>query len=369
MPTRRVLMTADTMGGVWTYALELARALGAAGVSVDLATMGAPLGACQWGEAGQIPSLRVFESTFRLEWMEEPWDDLARAGDWLLGLERAARPDVVHLNGYAHGALPWRAPTLMVGHSCVLSWWEAVRGGRPPRAWDRYAREVRRGLAAAGTVVAPTRAMLDGLARHYGLRGGGRVIANGRSAAALAPARKRPFVLSAGRVWDEAKNLAALDRAADGLPWPVYVAGDDTHPQGGRITLRHVCSLGRLPAPSLAAWLARAAIYALPARYEPFGLSILEAGLAGCALVLGDVPSLREVWGEAATWVPPDHPAALRAALCALMDDDRRRGEMARRARERALGFTPERMASAYLEAYGALPTGGRKLEAVACAS
>ncbi len=32
----------------------------------------------------------------------------------------------------------------------------------------------------------------------------------------------------------------------------------------------------------------------LPARYEPFGLSVLEAALSGCALVLGDIPSLRE---------------------------------------------------------------------------
>ena len=32
-----------------------------------------------------------------------------------------------------------------------------------------------------------------------------------------------------------------------------------------------------------------ASIYALPARYEPFGLSILEAALSGCALVLGDI--------------------------------------------------------------------------------
>ena len=36
------------------------------------------------------------------------------------GLERRLRPDVVHLNGYTHGALPWRAPVLVVGHSCVL---------------------------------------------------------------------------------------------------------------------------------------------------------------------------------------------------------------------------------------------------------
>ena len=39
--TRRILMTADTIGGVWTYALEFARALGPHGIEVTLATMGA----------------------------------------------------------------------------------------------------------------------------------------------------------------------------------------------------------------------------------------------------------------------------------------------------------------------------------------
>jgi glycogen(starch) synthase len=42
-----VLMTADTVGGVWTYAAELARTLAARGVDVHLATMGAPVRAHQ----------------------------------------------------------------------------------------------------------------------------------------------------------------------------------------------------------------------------------------------------------------------------------------------------------------------------------
>src|SRR5436190_23853133 len=38
---QRVLMTADTVGGVWTYALELARVLCEQEVEITLATMGA----------------------------------------------------------------------------------------------------------------------------------------------------------------------------------------------------------------------------------------------------------------------------------------------------------------------------------------
>jgi len=102
----KVLMTADTVGGVWTYAVELARGLADQGVEVALATMGEPLNDSQREMADRIPRLRVFESTFRPEWTEDPWRDVEKAGDWLLALEERVRPDVIHLNGFAHGSLP-----------------------------------------------------------------------------------------------------------------------------------------------------------------------------------------------------------------------------------------------------------------------
>src|SRR5690606_8377688 len=102
-----------------------------------------------------------------------------------------------------------------------------------------------------------------------------------------------------------AKNLAQLDAVATELPWPVYVAGSTEHPDGGNAAFDSVETLGVLSRAEMKHWLGRASIYVLPARYEPFGLSALEAALSGCALVLGDIPSLREVWGPAATYVDP----------------------------------------------------------------
>jgi glycosyltransferase involved in cell wall biosynthesis len=102
----------------------------------------------------------------------------------------------------------------------------------------------------------------------------------------------------------------------------------------------------------MARWLGWASIYCLPARYEPFGLSALEAALAGCALVLGDIPSLREVWGDAAVFVPPNEPPALRQALQQLIHDPARRTQLATAARARAARYGPQRMADAYLSAY-----------------
>src|SRR5581483_376630 len=112
--TDRVLLTADTVGGVWTYALELARGLTDAGVTVGLATMGAPLRPDQQREAARIAGLALFESSFKLEWMADPWDDVGRAGEWLLGVEQRFQPDIVHLNQFCFGALRFRAPVLAV---------------------------------------------------------------------------------------------------------------------------------------------------------------------------------------------------------------------------------------------------------------
>lgn len=351
----KILMTTDTLGGVWRYSLELARGLLPHGVEIALATLGAPLADDQRAELAELPHVELFESGYKLVWMDDPWDDLAAAGAWLLRLARRFRPDLAHLNDYPHGALPWPCPVLMVGHSCVLSWWQAVHRRPAPPAWDRYRATLARGLAGAGRVVAPSAAMLAALERHYGPLPAAAVIPNGRRLCCDPATAKEPLILAAGRVWDAGKNLATLLRAALGLPWPVVIAGELRHPGGGAPEFANAAFLGRLPERALASWFARAGIYALPARYEPFGLSPLEAALAGCALVLGDIPSLREVWGEAAIYVDPEDVRGLGAALRALSADPALRRDFARRARARAARYSLERMTAAYLALYAEL--------------
>ncbi|HEY0178491.1 MAG TPA: glycosyltransferase family 4 protein [Dokdonella sp.] len=352
---RRVLMSADTVGGVWRYALELCRALIARGHEVALATMGRMPDRAQRREADAIRGLELYPSGYRLVWMDGAWGDVATAGEWLLALAADVRPDVVHLNDLGHGDLPWPAPVLIVGHSCVLSWWDAVHRAPAPPEWSRYAAHVRRGLGAADLVVAPTRAMLAELQRFYGPLRRTRVIANGRSRPQAPACAREPMVLSAGRLWDEAKNVGALAAAAPRVPWPVRVAGPDRAPDGARIALANVELLGTLDAAALDGWLARAPIYALPARYEPFGLSVLEAAQSGCALVLGDVPSLRENWDGAAAFVAADDVDRLVVELNRLIGDDTRRARLGAAARRRAQRFTPAAMAAAYADAYTAL--------------
>jgi glycosyltransferase involved in cell wall biosynthesis len=356
---RRVLMTADTVGGVWQYAMELCRVLCARGYEITLATMGGLPDREQRCEAEDIAGLDLRASRYKLLWMDDPWRDVDEAGEWLLGLAQEVQPDIVHLNDLGHGDLDWPAPVLTVGHSCVLSWWRAVHGERAPEPqWARYRERVTAGLHASNRVVAPTQAMMSSLQCFYGPLRNTQVIANGRNLfAASQPqpassATKRNVIFSAGRLWDEGKNIASLATVAARVPWPVCIAGSPQSPDGGRAGFLNVRMLGRLGEDALRRWFGKASIYALPARYEPFGLSVLEAAQAGCALVLGDIDSLRETWDGAALFVPPDDPDELASTLQRLIADDTLRERSMARAHRRAARLTPRAMADAYMEAY-----------------
>jgi glycosyltransferase involved in cell wall biosynthesis len=353
-------MTADAVGGVWTYALELARALEPFGVETTIATMGPPPSVDQIAEAADVPGLDLVTGPFKLEWMDDAWGDVAAAGAWLLDLESSINPFLIHLNGYAHAALSWRSPVVVVGHSCVASWADAV-GGSIDAGWlARYRLVVTAGLRAADWVIAPTAAMLAALRRQYGPLDGVSVVPNGRDARRFVAQKKEPFVFGAGRLWDRAKNLEALMAITPRVSWPVVVAGHarvegDLGPScADRAERTGPLHVGQLSQTEIAVWLARASIFALPARYEPFGLLPLEAALSRCALVLGDIDSLREVWGDAAVYVEPEDRDSLRAAIERLVTDPVALADYAARAYARARTYTPARMAKAYADIYSA---------------
>jgi glycogen(starch) synthase len=353
---RRIMMSTDAVGGVWTFSLELAKGLRHHGIEVLLAVLGPAPDGGRLRAAAQIDGLRIAHRDFPLEWMRDADDgNQAAAGEWLLGLASDFTPDIVHLNHFCHGCLRWAVPCVVVAHSCVGTWHEHVRGGLPGSEWDGYRRRVSEGLAGATLVAAPTRSMLDDLQRLYGRLERTAVLHNGRRADAFPTARKQAFALCAARAWDEAKNVAALDAAAPHTRWPIRVAGDVRHPEGGNARFEHVELLGALGEGSMANQFAHAAIYVLPARYEPFGLSVLEAAFAGCALVLGDIPSLRELWEDTACYIPPDDPEAIARTLNDLASDRRALHERGARARRHASRYTAERMVARWRDTYRSL--------------
>jgi glycosyltransferase involved in cell wall biosynthesis len=204
------------------------------------------------------------------------------------------------------------------------------------------------------------------LAEHYGIDATAcRVVLNGCESARFRAVEKESFVLAAGRLWDEAKNLRALADIADSLPWPVYLAGDSTGPWAAEAAWSAHRLLGRLTPEALAGWYARAAIYAAPALYEPFGLSILEAALSGCTLVLGDIDSLREIWGDTARYIPARDRQCLASALRSLIENPSERESLSARSQSRARELTASRMAAGYIQLYREVAERRR----VACAS
>lgn len=347
-----ILSTADTVGGVWTYALDLARAL--PNHRFSLVTMGRCPTEAQRVEAEAIANLRLYPTEWKLEWMPQPWDEVDRAGEWLLELEQQLQPDIVHLNGYSHAVLPFSCPVLVVAHSCVGSWWRAVKGGDPPPEWDAYRERVRRGLQAASVVVSPTKALLTQMEALYGRLPSSRIIHNGARQIVSGGGGPQPFVLAAGRLWDEAKNIGVLDKFADKLTWPIKVAGEASL-AGNDFYPGHLRYLGFLQPACLRQTMNEAAIWAHPALYEPFGLAVLEAAQAGCALVLSDIPTLRELWSDAAVFVGPRDRAAWHAALQGLIDNPEERQRLSEKARIRATRYSLEHCAEAYESLYRSL--------------
>ncbi|HYC00072.1 MAG TPA: glycosyltransferase family 4 protein [Candidatus Limnocylindrales bacterium] len=349
----KVLMNTDTLGGVWTYSLTLAAEITRRGGEVALVTAGRPLSRDQIHALEQLRSVHVYETGYRVEWMQDAWDDVDALGQRMLQIAADLRPDLIHLNDYSHGALPWQQPVVVVGHSCVLSWFASTSGSSPGELWAHYRRRVREGLAGADVVVAPTPWMLQRLEEMYGPLGRTRVIANGHDMSLVTYAAKEKLIFSAGRLWDRAKNLTVLAHAASKVEWPMYVAGEAQHPESRSFAhLAGVHAVGVLSPDQMRDWYARSSIYALPARYEPFGLTVLEAAAAGCALVLSDIDSLRQSWDRAAVFVPPDDSDAWANCLNELIDDADRRNGLGVAARERARDFTATRMGDEYMTVY-----------------
>jgi glycosyltransferase involved in cell wall biosynthesis len=248
----------------------------------------------------------------------------------------------------------WEVPVVVGAHSCVLSWWNAVKREAIPPWLIRYREEVAAGLAAADAVVAPTRAMLDDLEKIYEVDFGGLVICNGIDPSPFSnDNNKLPRVLSAGRAWDEAKNIQLLDVIAEDVAWPILVAGDTVPPLAGKTrSFANLQLLGQLSASALRQEMRRAAIYAAPAWYEPFGLAVLEAALSGCTLVLADIPSFHELWHDAALLVDLGKPDLWKTTVNALIDDPQMQSVLSKRARQRALTLSRTAMSASYYALY-----------------
>ncbi len=355
----RVLMTTDAIGGLWTFATELAQQLTQTGCQVDLVVLGPQPMPAQRDAMRAYPGINIEVTDLALEWQDPAGRDFARSCEVLGALARRRRPDIVHVNGFREALADWDAPVLITAHSCVWSWWRSCRGGDPDTPeWRAYIENVGAALAK-GQWVAPTKAFAAEIEALYWPPTRGLVIHNGIARSGRSQP-KEEFILAAGRFWDEAKNVAALAEAAPNVRWPICVAGPvrgfDAHASAAAGSCgRGLTFLGGLSREEVREHMERAGVFVSPARYEPFGLAILEAASADCALVLADIPSLRELWDGAALFVDPRDAGDVAGALDRVCQDATLRRKLAEAARRRARRYSVEATARSYFELYQAL--------------
>ena len=335
----RLLMSIDAVGGVWRYGLDLAAALQPLGIDTVLLGFGPPPSAAQEEDARRVA--RLIWSEAPLDWLVE---DAAALAPVHGVIERATVEhdiDLVQLNLPSQAAgLVLDLPLVVVSHSCVVSWFRAVRGTDLPAGWEWQERLNREGFAAADIVVAPSASHAELLGACYGALDEISVVPNATSFHPTSVA-KHPFVFAAGRWWDDGKNGATLDAAAALTDWPVRLAGAIEGPNGQAFTPNHAEWLGELPNRQVRNLAGMAGIFVSPSVYEPFGLSALEAAAGGAAMVLADIPTYRELWDGAACLVPPRDATGLAIAINRLAADAGQRAELGAAARQRAAAFTP----------------------------
>lgn len=345
----RILLTGEAAGGVWSYSLELAGGLAAAGIAVVLAVLGPPPSAAQMAEANAIPGLWVVPTNLPAVASAADPEALRSTGAVLAGLAQRVRADTVHLHTPALAAeVAWAQPVLAVVHADFGTWWDAVhRSTALPEALGWRAEVIGRGLAEADAVVAPTRSLARALSRRYRPGRSIAVVPHGRTPRPMPSHPRQPVVLTAGRLWDEGKNIAALDRAAALLDVPVLAAGPLRTPDGeAGIALHLARPLGVLDPLTLAAHMATATVFAAPSRHEAFGLAVLEAAQAGMALALADIPAFRELWDGAALFFDPEDAERLADVVRRLLAAP---AGHAARARERAERYPASAMVAATL--------------------
>jgi glycosyltransferase involved in cell wall biosynthesis len=345
----RVLVTADTFSGVWTYARELVSGLVTHGAQVTLVSFGEIPLPHQTAWMDGLHGLEYHPTAFRLDWMQEGEQDFHAAQDYLCAIVRDTRPDFLHLNQLSFGAMPVATPRLVVAHGDVITWWLGIHGHEPAAsAWLKWYREtIVASLKRAEAVVTTSRWMGEMLRLAYGGDFDG-------------------YVIPVGRLWDTGKQVALLTQHKHGQP--VCIVGADNPIPMPTVPIRadvrvstgeHEISVkGAQTESQLRSLYSKSTIFAATSCYEPTGLASIEAAFSRCALVANDTEVYRELWGDAALYFERNNAESLSEVLGQL-DDDR---ELVRlygtraynRARER---FTARRMVDDYLRLYRQLRT------------
>jgi glycosyltransferase involved in cell wall biosynthesis len=344
--------------GIARYVIELGAALERAG-GVQLRRFaigrrpfaGAP-GAAGWAAAPERGAMRRVAIPARVvgAW----W----RAASWPR-LEQLIGPvELVHATGAL--APPTRRPLVVTVHDLAALRYPELH----PRRHIRQQRALLSALRGAAAVVPVSCATADDLA-HLGIAAERMVVAplGVSPLAAPAPAPERPppgYLLTVGESSPRKGYAVVLHALAhlDGTHRLVMAgppAGDEARLRqliAGLGLRERVTRVGAVSDSMLAGLYAGALALCFPSVSEGFGLPLLEAMSAGVPVLASDIPSTREVVGEAAIYLDRWDERAWAEAIEGLARDPSLRSRLSAAGRRRAGAFTWERTAKATLEAY-----------------
>jgi glycosyltransferase involved in cell wall biosynthesis len=162
---------------------------------------------------------------------------------------------------------------------------------------------------------------------------------------------RRNVILNVGAIQTR-KNIARLVEAFEAVDpdWHLVIAGSAGYGSAeilARIAASpardRIAVTGYISPEELAAWYAKASIFAFPSLDEGFGMPLLEAMAAGVPIVTSNRSALPEVAGDAAMLVNPESTEELRQALRDLTQGEELRRSLASRGADRARLFTWEK--------------------------
>lgn len=339
-----LLVLGASSGGIGSHVRSLAAGIAAAGNAVVVA--GPPETNALFHFAAAGATFRPLPTTAGLP----PLGDL-RAASRLRRLAGSAA--VVHAHGLRAGVLaalatPPGVPLVVSWHNAVLAGGAAGWAGRTVQR--RLARRAEVTLGASGDLVALAARLGARDARLLPVSAPALPLAQRPPAAVRAElaAGDRAVVLAVGRLAPQKRYDVLLSAAGHwrdrAVPPLVVIAGDG--PLAADLQRR--IDAEDLPARLLGRrgdvsdLLGAADVVVLCSDWEARALVAQEALRAGRPLVATAVGGLPELVGDGAALVPPGNPAALAAAVSALLDDAEVAAALAARGREVAAGWPGE---------------------------
>lgn len=168
------------------------------------------------------------------------------------------------------------------------------------------------------------------------------------SVGSLAP-RKQPEML-----------IQALSALPQSLRLPLIFVGNGNpsyvkklHELVNRLELNELIRFqGRAETSDLPAIYQAATVFLYPSLFEGFGIPILEALFSETPVITSDAACMREVGGTNSIFINPTNPDELVAALTSVLENDKKRNEMAKKGREFAMQFHEKNSAASLISCY-----------------